>query len=351
MPKRLTLVMLNHPLETIAELLLLISIPLANYIAWSAICNNNLRYSLRRGISMGASIMSCLLVAGICVAGLFADNSTLVDDIGSSFAGGFIGLAIIATISGIVCAYIVNRIRLTRDFKNSRLQVLAFTAVGAILSLITVIGAEFRPWSIRLAEKKAASKAPIERKLGLAELRALDPERELLMECSDQKAAGLAGLFIPLKSSTQHELYFALTGKPYSFKDISNTDLSSMPDDYLSRHVVGERIPGLAMSRSYLSGVVHANTLSSTIEWTYVFKNDSKTEQQEARAEIGLPPGAVITGLKLWKQGEPIEAKFVASGKAEGSDGFSEVGHDSPATSHGFRSWKSTASLLSCRAE
>ncbi|CAN5646672.1 hypothetical protein BH10CYA1_BH10CYA1_14430 [soil metagenome] len=331
MPKRLTLVMLNHPLETIAELLLLISIPLANYIAWSAICNNNLRYSLRRGISMGASIMSCLIVAGICVAGLFADNSVLIDDIGSSFAGGFIGLAIIATIAGGVCAYIVNRIRLTRDFKNSRVQVLAFTTVGAILALITVIGAEFRPWSIRFAEKKASSKTPIERKLGLAELRSLDPERELLMECSDQKAAGITGLFIPMKSSTQHELYFALTGKPYSFKDISNTDLSSMPDDYLSRHVVGERIPGLGMSRSYLSGVVHSNTLSSTIEWTYVFKNDSKVVQQEARAEIGLPPGAVITGLKLWKQGEPTEAKFVASGKAEGAEGFSEVGHDSPA--------------------
>ncbi|MBS1956459.1 MAG: hypothetical protein JST89_19890 [Cyanobacteria bacterium SZAS-4] len=331
MPKRLTLVMLNHPLETIAELLLLISIPLANYIAWSAICNNNLRYTLRRGISMGAAIMSCLMVAGICVAGLFADNSTLVDDIGSSFAGGFIGLAIIATISGLACAYIVNRIRLTRDFKNSRLQVLAFTTVGAILSLITVIGAEYRPWMVRLAEVKASSKAPLERKLGLAQLRALDPERELLMECSDQKAAGLAGLFNPLKSSTQHELYFALTGRPYSFKDISNTDLSSMPDDYLSRHVVGERIDGLGMSRSYLSGVVHANTLSSTLEWTYVFKNDSKVVRQEARAEIGLPPGAVITGLKLWKQGEPIEAKFAASGKAEGASGFSIVGHDSPA--------------------
>lgn len=331
MPKRMTLVMLNHPLETIAELLLLISVPIANYTLWSAICNNNLRYTLRRGISMGAAVMSCLIMAGICIAGLFADNSTLIDDIGDSFSVGFIGLAIISIISGSVCAYLVNRIRLTRDFKKSRTQVLAFTAVGAILSLLTVIGAEFRPWSIRIAEKKAASKAPVERQLGLAELRALDPERELLMECSDQKSAGLAGLFIPLKSSTQHELYFALTGKPYSFKDISNTDLSSMPDDYLSRHVVGERIPGLSMSRSYMSGMVHPNTLSSTIEWTYVFKNDSKDESQEARAEIGLPPGAVISGLKLWNQGEPSQAKFVASGKAEGSQGFTEVGHDSPA--------------------
>ncbi|MFN8553487.1 MAG: hypothetical protein U0103_18575 [Candidatus Obscuribacterales bacterium] len=331
MPKRLTLVMLNHPLETIAELLLLISIPVANYIVWDAICNNNMRYSLRRGMSMGAAIMSCLMTAGICVAGLFADNSALIDEIGDSFSVGFFGLASISLISGSVCAYLVNRIRLARDFKKSRAQVLAFTAMGAILALVTVIGAEFRPWSIRLAEKKSASKSPVERQLGLIQLRALEPERELLMECSDQKAAGIAGLFIPLKSSTQHELYFALTGKPYSFKDIANTDLSSMPDDYLSRHVVGERIPGLGMSRSYMSGMVHPNTLSSTIEWTYVFKNDSKLKEQEARAEIGLPPGAVITGLKLWKQGEPMEAKFVPSGKAEGSDGFAEVGHDSPA--------------------
>ncbi|HEY9733563.1 MAG TPA: hypothetical protein V6C89_16710 [Drouetiella sp.] len=331
MPKRMTLVMLNHPFETVAELLLLISVPIANYILWNAICNNHLRYSLKRGISMGAALMSCLIAAAVCIAGLFADNSSLIDDTGDSFSAGFIGLAMISLISGSVCAYLVNRIRLTRDFKNSRAQVLAFTAAGAILSLVTVIGAEFRPWSIRLAEKKAASELPVERQLGLTQLRNLEPERELLMECSDQRAAGLVGLFIPLKSSTQHELYFAITGKPYSFKDISNTDLSSMPDDYLSRHVVGERIPGLSMSRSYLSGLVHPNTLSSTIEWTYVFKNDSKNESQEARAEIGLPPGAVISGLKLWRQGEPSEAQFVASGKAEGSEGFTEVGHDSPA--------------------
>lgn len=331
MPKRLTLVILNHPLETIAELLLLISIPVANYTIWSAICNNDLRYSLKRGISMGAAVMSALVMAGVCIAGVFADNSSLVNDIGDSFSVGFVGLAIIALIGGSVSAYLVNRIRLSRDFKNSRNQVLAFTAVGAILAIVTAVGAEFRPWSIRLAEKKASAKAPAERQLGLTQLRALDPERELLMECSDQRAAGLSGLFIPLKSSTQHELYFALTGKPYSFKDIANTDLSSMPDDYLSRHVVGERIPGLSLSRSYMSGMVHPRTLSSTIEWTYVFKNDSKATEQEARAEIGLPPGAVISGLKLWKQGEPIDARFVASGKAEGSEGFTEVGHDSPA--------------------
>ena len=332
MPKRLTLVILNHPLETIAELLLLVSIPLANYIVWSAICNNNLRYSLRRGISLGGSIASCLIVAGICIAGIFAGSVGLESEIGSDFAGGFTGLALMAVIAGGVSAYLVNRIRLTRDFKNSRAQVMAFTAIGAVLSLVTVLGAEFRPWSIRLAEKKAASTSTSERKIGLKELRALDPERELLMECSDQKAAGISGLFIPLKSSSQHELYFALTGKPYSFNDISDSkDFSSMPDDYLSRHVVGERIPGLTMRRSYLSGIVHSKTLSSTIEWTYVFKNDSSSASQEARAEIGLPPGAVITGLKLWKKGEAVDAKFVASGKAEGAAGFTEVGHDSPA--------------------
>jgi hypothetical protein len=45
MPKRLTLVLLNHPLETIAELLLIIAIPIANFIAWRALCANKVRFS------------------------------------------------------------------------------------------------------------------------------------------------------------------------------------------------------------------------------------------------------------------------------------------------------------------
>lgn len=130
------------------------------------------------------------------------------------------------------------------------------------------------------------------------------PGRDLRMECSDPRAAGICGMFIAVKPSAQHELYFMLTGKPYSFREFNNTDLSSMPDDYLSRNVVGEAIDGLSLTRSTITGSVHPATMSATRGWTFVFKNDT-AQPQEARAEIGLPPGAVISGLTAWTKGEP----------------------------------------------
>lgn len=317
MPHRLTLVLLNHPLETIAELLLLLAIPFANYSAWSAFCNNNYRYPIRRGISMGASIMTCLMLALICVAGMFVGSSELRAEIGSDFTVGFMGLILVSMMTCAASLYIVNRIRLTRDFKQSRLQIVSLTAIGAVLSLITFLGAEFRPWTVRMAARKAAATQAEDRKEGIKELRALNPERELLLECADSKATGLVGLFIPIKKSSLNELYFSVTGKPYSFKDIQNSDFASMPDDYLSRHVVGDKVHGLTMRRSYLSGNVHSRTLSSTLKWTFVFKNDSDTNDQDARAELSLPPGAVINGFRVWRHGEPKDAKFLPSGKAD----------------------------------
>jgi hypothetical protein len=51
--KRLTLVLLNHPLETAAELLLLLSIPFFNFRLWRALCTEKAKASLKRGLACG----------------------------------------------------------------------------------------------------------------------------------------------------------------------------------------------------------------------------------------------------------------------------------------------------------
>ena len=61
-----------------------------------------------------------------------------------------------------------------------------------------------------------------------------------------------------------------------------------------------------------------------------MFKNDTSSPQ-EARAEIGLPPGAVITGLTRWINGEPRNSTFAASGKVSGATNNIEVNHESAA--------------------
>lgn len=329
-PKRLTLVLLNHPVETLIELSLILAIPLTNYLIWSSLCKGNYRFSLWRGLSLGSAIGSSLVVVLVCIAAVFAGQQ-MQSEVGTEFATGFIWIALLYMLAATISVYVANRTRLLHDFAKSRLRVAIVTAAGALMSILVFVAAEARPWCIRIAEEKALSNIASQREDGWKILRELNPEKEILMECSDSRAAGLCGLFLPIKSGTQHQLYFTLTGKPYSFKDIASTDLASMPDDYLSRHVVGDKVPGLSVTRSSLTGVLHPDTLSSTLDWTFVFKNQAQSPK-ELRAEVGLPPGAVITGLTLWNKGEPKAAAFAASGKAEKYlTSSSNVSQDSPA--------------------
>ena len=50
------------------------------------------------------------------------------------------------------------------------------------------------------------------------------------------------------------------------------------------------------------------------LQWTLIFQNESPV-QREARAEVQLPPGAVVSRLTLWVNGEPREAAFAGKGK------------------------------------
>lgn len=330
-PKRLTLVVLNHPVETIAELVLIAAVPFTIFFTWKSICRNNVTYSPFRGTALGAAIGTSLFIAGVCLAALFNGCHLLESEVGTSFTTGFSWITFLSLATAAIAAGIVNKFRIARDFSISRMQVVLFTAVGTVLSGLVFLAAEMHPWMVRLAESKAVSNSAEERKLGMRELRALNPERELRMECSDDRAAGLPGLFIPIKKTSLQSLYFSLTGKPYSFRDASSADLAAMPDEYLAHNVVGEKVKGLTLIRSSLDGIVHPHTLTSSMNWTFVFRNNSESPQ-EARAEISLPPRAVVAGLTLWRKGEPQPARFAAAGKAESvADNWTQIGHDGPA--------------------
>lgn len=56
-------------------------------------------------------------------------------------------------------------------------------------------------------------------------------------------------------------------------------------------------------------GVVYPEAALAYLEWTLEFRNDSIL-QREARAQIALPPGAVVSRLTLWIDGEEREAAF-----------------------------------------
>ncbi|PWT95311.1 MAG: hypothetical protein C5B53_11605 [Candidatus Melainabacteria bacterium] len=329
-PKRLALVLINHPLETLAELVMVAAVPAINFGVWYTLCKDSIRLTGKHGLILGISAGTSLTIALTCLAGVVFGSRELESQIGTGFNTGFVFLSALSLCAGAVATYLIKRVGKAWDLPQFQTQVTSHSVVGALLAILIFATMEAMPWGVRIAERMAVSNSPDQRRQGLAWLRAINPEQQLRLECSDARAAGLVGLFIPLKSSSQHELYFAVTGKPYSYRDINNNDLSSMPDDYLSKNVVGERIKDLSLTRSSMTGVIHPNTLSSTIDWTLVFKNDS-TQLQEARAEIKVPQDGVVTGLTLWEKGEPQDASFAVSGKVDGVSGWVQANHQSPA--------------------
>jgi hypothetical protein len=326
-PKRITLVLLNHPLETTIEIAMLASAPLINYVVWSAIRKLRLRFARAAAAAVGFAAGTFSFVAALAITCALTCEKAFLQ-YGESMDTGLLWLAVLSIFAAAASAFIIHKIRKTHDFDSSRKQLLACALSTMLLPAVFFCAAEVKSFVIRHAEVEAVSGSGKTAAAALAWLRFVNPERELRMESADDRAAGLSGLFLPLKQSSQRNLYFALTGKPSSFRDYKNTDLTSLPDDYLTRNVVGDAVPGLSLTRSTLSGAVHARSLTATMNWTFVFKNDS-AGAQEARAELGLPPGAVLNKLAAYIDGEPEEAAIIpADGSRSWGQPNDTIGHD-----------------------
>ena len=277
---------------------------------WSSICQKNVRVSLKNGFTLGLSIATSIIVAGLSYAAIPAAFNEMQEYTGTDFTTGFFFIGTLALSAAIVGLNLMNQIRLTRDFRSTKIRVLAYTMIGVLSGVALFTLCESRSWTVRTAEKLALSSDVQERNEGLDLLRKLKAEKELRMDCSDSRAAGIAGLFIPVKRSMLPELYFKVTGK--AFHDENSKDFSSMPDWYLKRHVVGAPVKGLSLIRSAMNGKLSPDSLTSTINWTFVFENNTSSDQ-EARAELALPPGAVVNGLTVFKKWRTLQCWILCS--------------------------------------
>src|SRR5262249_5214159 len=74
--------------------------------------------------------------------------------------------------------------------------------------------------------------------------------------------------------------------------------------------------PGLSLSRSQITGNIDATSLSSAIDWTLTLHNATPT-LQEARTEVELPKGAVVSRVTLWVNGHPRERAFAPTAQTK----------------------------------
>ncbi len=308
----------KHPVETLAECLFVALIPFANYLAWKAIRHQDSRHPFRLGLLNGAAIVTSLASAAIIFASIFFNYAPVYGLLGG-----------VALTSGICSIYLAVQLRdsaLTRQAKANRI---IFSSVGVLLAIAGLGACEARSTLIRATESLALSDVGSDRNNALSILRGLNCEQDLRMQCADDRLAGIPGMFLRISPQRERELYFAVTGKPYG--NSLTESVYSMSDEYLSRHVVGTPIKGLNLLRSAITAYVNAETLTSTVNWTFVFKNGT-FEAQEARAELALPPGAVISDMTLWAKGEPHQAYFGPTDRAQtGESNWVDISNSDPA--------------------
>ncbi len=73
-------------------------------------------------------------------------------------------------------------------------------------------------------------------------------------------------------------------------------------------------IQGLDLASSRIDGSISGDDLVAYLEWTIEFRN-SELIDREARLQLALPPGGVVSRATLWVNGEEREAAYGGRGE------------------------------------
>jgi len=163
-----------------------------------------------------------------------------------------------------------------------------------------------------------------EQQTALWRLRKFGDEAQLLRNCRWERHADsyrmqvLRALFGSCDLRTAQEVYYRVTGRTHNsvpppsrranWRNDNREDFRW--DEDLGGDAVGERFEELRLKESRLDASLDGDAATGYVEWTMVFRNENSVQQREARALVQLPPGAVVSRLTLWIDGEEREAAF-----------------------------------------
>jgi hypothetical protein len=311
------------PMPTVWHVLLVGFVPLSNLLVSIAVWkgktfieayrNAPLVLGLMNGITIGVAFFYALLFLPITPLALFAILA---------YGLGFLPLApLFSLISAILCRRSLKKILITTTSPK-----IPGLWLGLGLSLALLIVAEIPSTLTRFGLHMATSNSPETKLRGIRWLRTFGDKDLLLRACYQRpgSATDLVGYIFslgnPVMPNQAREIYYRVTGVPFN---------AVLPPKLASRSswwrdfefdldqggtVIGSRLKGLWMTSSRLDSSIDPDASLAYTEWTLVFKNDSNW-QREARVQIALPPGGVVSRLTLWINGEEQEAAFSARGK------------------------------------
>lgn len=209
---------------------------------------------------------------------------------------------------------------------------------GFITAVLLLAALSAPTWATRWGLKQAASEDAAEQARGVRWLRIVGNEELLRRECYGRTARSADLDFFDwllggrsLSPEQARVLYFRVTGRPFNTLPPPKVrtprgEFAALADWTWDAdqggEKVGGRLRGLSLHSSRLDAVLEPAFAHAYVEWTLEFSNEAEFAQ-EARAQVLLPPGGVVSRLTLWVDGEEREAAF--GGRAQVKEAYRSV--------------------------
>lgn len=300
------------PLPTLLHLLLVSLVPASNYLVWSWLTNDR---PLRRYVTFanGAAIAITAVYSFLFLPLLpFAV-------VGIVFFG--LGLLPWSPVFALTTA-LTLRSRLKKQAEASQRR--HVTWPGVLCGVLALVAVDLPGSLTELGMKMATSPSVDTQMRGIRLLRAVGSDEQMLRLCYVRtgRATDLLSVVTGMASLTPtqaRDVYYRVTGDAFNTQPLPSKLhrrgwlIRDFDTDEGGARIGGE-LPGLSLASSRIDGSLDARGALGYLEWTLVVKNDSPVVR-EARAQIALPPGAVVSRLTLWVNGEEREAAFAGRGQ------------------------------------
>ena len=309
------------PIPTMWHLLLVIFVPLIQLHVWFVVRRGVVSLPVLTGLLNAVAIGISLFYTIIYIPLLPLAAMTLL------FIIGVLPLApVLSLVASLILRVQLNRVAVTNNQKSFALRKAGVFAGLAITALL--IGAIELPGSLtRYGLQMASSLNPERRSEGIQFLRTYGSREHLLRACYGRSgwATDLFGFFFvvqdPVSTFEAQKIYYRVTGENFETSappEWRNGRLDPADefdfDDDQGGVQIGGKLKGLSLANSKIDGSVDPNGGVAYMQWTLLFQNESPM-QREARTEIQLPPGAVVSRLTLWVNDQEREAAFAAKGQ------------------------------------
>ncbi len=310
------------PIPTWWHVLLVSFVPITNLQTWLSFRRGYASrpgwLSFANGVSIFISLFYALIFAPVVPIAIIAILLVLL------------GLLPLAPLFSLVSGIMMRR-KLAQLYPSARSPWFQWKALGAaFLFVVTAFGlAELNFTITRHGIAKANSTNAKTQQEGVGLLRSFGDLDYLLRLSYDGSGVVSPYMFFTLfageelteqkgsVSAQAQKAYYRVTGSHYrqvpSPRGIRHWDRFEAFDD-LDPNGSFRVSNNLSLSVSQIDGSVDADAALGYLEWTLVFKNES-LGMQEAVSQIQLPPGAVVSRLTLWINGEEREAAFAKSAK------------------------------------